>query len=281
MSNITKKETKFSAVANDVIRFAVQIKDAGDFIPAEMRGNPGAIAACMLAGIELGFEPMTSLRVLYVYKGHVGIKPEGMVALLKRHGYEVEWKISTSECATVILTSPTGKKCEMSYTKQDAITAGLWNKQFRTKNGSSMDSTWKLHPKAMLKARCISTATKYFAGDALTGVYSHDEIMEIKERDEQEKVVFEEKEERKSGCEEALKAIENIKEKEEINTISLITEADLILDEMESASCIEDLESCAVKIRSSKEIKDFEKDELRKKYKEFSNKLNEIELQAV
>ncbi|WP_299079107.1 recombinase RecT [uncultured Paraglaciecola sp.] len=286
MGELVKEGVDFSVLAKDVYIFADKIKNAGDFIPSNLQGNAGAIAACMLSGIELGFKPMASLRLMYVHKGNVGISASGIIALLKGAGYAVEWPESSEEVATVVITAPDKTSIEMSYTKQDAETAGLWGKVHKGKYGN-VDSVWKLHPKAMLRARCISNAAKAFAGEVLAGIYTHDEIDEIKEREE--KPVNEIKTSRKSGVQEAKNALgitESSLDGEEIEKVKgeevaiydyndpVATESELLLDEIQAANTIRDLEICAEKIKSKTDISDEDKDLLREDYKKQKDSLN-------
>ena len=158
---------------NDVVQFADKIKNAGDFIPQSLKGNSGAIAAAIMTGQELGLSPMVSLRCLYVVRGKVGISYDAIIGLLRKSGYGVEWpEDCTAERATIRLTHPNKdlKPFTLSYTKEDAVKAGLWN----TGIG------WKNHPATMLRARCVSNAARAFAGDVLAGIYTEDEIQEIK-----------------------------------------------------------------------------------------------------
>src|SRR5258708_13172384 len=56
------------AMASDVIKLANVIAPT-EFVPAEYRDNPPAVAAAILAGRELGIGPMTALRHVQMVKG--------------------------------------------------------------------------------------------------------------------------------------------------------------------------------------------------------------------
>lgn len=161
------------ASLGDVFRLAEHLAGAGDFIPAHFKGNTGAIAAAILTGKELGLEPMASLRGLYVVTGKVGVSYDVMVGLLRKHGYRIDWLQSSNSVAEVKLTAKDGSSIVIAYSIQDAQTAGLSGKQ-----------VWKNHPASMLRARAISNAARAFAGEILSGMYSIDEIEEIKDNNE-------------------------------------------------------------------------------------------------
>src|SRR5258708_33915681 len=55
-------------MASDVIKLAYVIAPT-EFVPAEYRDNPPAVAAAILAGRELGIGPMTALRHVQMVKG--------------------------------------------------------------------------------------------------------------------------------------------------------------------------------------------------------------------
>ncbi|MGB0680925.1 MAG: hypothetical protein ACPGUV_14850, partial [Polyangiales bacterium] len=130
----------------------------------------------ILKGLELGLPPMTAINGMHVVDGKVGLNYDLIVGLLRRHGYRVEWLETTAELARVQLTHSDGSSMNFSYSKEDAITARLWGRT--TRHGQP--TPWVLHPATMLRARCISNAARAFAGDVLAGVYSLDEIDEIR-----------------------------------------------------------------------------------------------------
>src|SRR5215831_16079393 len=57
----------------------------------------GTVATVMLAGQELGFGPMASLRSITIIKGTVALYAIAARALLLQHGHEIIVKESTSQ----------------------------------------------------------------------------------------------------------------------------------------------------------------------------------------
>lgn len=148
------------AQALDVaLRAAGALKNARGLLPEGLK-NEGEIVAVLLAGQELGLPPMASLRGLQVVRGKVIISYDTMVALLRRAGYRIEWLTSSATEARLRLTAQDGSTHTERWDEARAKKAGLWG-----------SSTWAKYPDTMLKARCVSSAARAFAGEVLAGVY--------------------------------------------------------------------------------------------------------------
>lgn len=171
-SNLSTVTDHDDNVLQKTFELASQLANAGDFIPAHFRQNPGALSAAILTGRELGLSPMASLRGLYVINGKVGVSYDVMVGLLRKNGYKIHWEASTNERAKVVLSYKDNTSIPVEYTLQDAQRAGLTGK-----------AVWKAHPASMLRARAISNAARAFAGDVLSGIYGVDEVEEIAEKE--------------------------------------------------------------------------------------------------
>jgi hypothetical protein len=148
------------AQALDVaLRAAAALKGARGLLPEALRSE-GEIVAVLLAGQELGLPPMAALRGLQVVRGKVIISYDTMVALLRRAGYRIEWLESTAARAVLRLRAPDGSEHVETWDEQRARKAGLWGA-----------GTWGKYPETMLRARCVSSAARAFAGEVLAGVY--------------------------------------------------------------------------------------------------------------
>jgi len=158
------------AQALDVaLRAAKALKDARGLLPESLRSE-GEIVAVLLAGQELGLPPMAALRGLQVVRGKVIISYDTMVALLRRAGYRVEWLESTATRAVLRLRAPDSSEHVETWDEQRARKAGLWGGK----------GPWSSYPETMLRARCVSSAARAFAGEVLAGVY----VEEAGEREE-------------------------------------------------------------------------------------------------
>jgi hypothetical protein len=150
------------------LRAAAALKGARGLLPDALK-TEGEIVAVLLAGQELGLPPMASLRGLQVVRGKVIISYDTMVALLRRAGYRIEWLVTTATEASLRLTAPDGAMHTERWDEARARKAGLWGQ-----------GTWGKYPETMLRARCVSSAARAFAGEVLAGVY----VEEAGEREE-------------------------------------------------------------------------------------------------
>lgn len=142
----------------DVFRVAEWLAKARGFVPDVYVNNPAAIAACILTGLELGLGAMQSLRDIYIVKGKPSLSAALMLSLARRAGVRTSWVRTTAEVAEISITVPGEKEQRFTFTKQDAITAGLWG-----------GDTWKKYPAIMLRARCVSGAIRAACPDVLGG----------------------------------------------------------------------------------------------------------------
>jgi len=126
--------------------------------------TPEAILIAVLFGKELGFSPIRSLYMISVIQGTPTASAQAMKALATSKGAvikTVEWNLS--RC---ILIGKRGDwEEEFCYSWEDAMTAGLTNKD-----------NWKKNPKAMLYARCVSILCRNMWADMLAGLYSTEEM---------------------------------------------------------------------------------------------------------
>ena len=130
--------------------------------------EPGAAAAIMLAGLELGLQPMEAIRSLHLVDGRVVLAADAQLALVLRRGVALEWIRTDATAAECRIVRPSRQPHTVAYTLQDAQRAGLAGRQ-----------TWQRHPAAMLRARCITTAIRQYCPDLLSGAYSPDEAADF------------------------------------------------------------------------------------------------------
>src|SRR5262245_44212554 len=122
----------------------------------------------ILAGRELGIGPMASMTGIFLVKGRITLSANLIASLIKRSGrysYRVK-RLDNEACAITFLDGgePIG---ESTFTKEDAIAAGLWGQQ----------GPWKSYPRNMLYARAISNGAKWYCPDIFGGpVYPAEEL---------------------------------------------------------------------------------------------------------
>ncbi len=118
------------------------------------------IAAVLVAGQELGFRPMASLRAFTIIRGNVAMYALAARALLLAHGHEIIVVESTSERAIV-----RGRRGGSDQWQQS-----LWDlprARLAKLYPGHPDGNWARQSKAMLVARATAEASRWIAADAL------------------------------------------------------------------------------------------------------------------
>ena len=121
------------------------------------------VAMVLLAGQELGFGPMASLRSITIIRGTVGLYALAARALLLQNGHEIEVRESTSARAIVDGRRAGATQWQRSTWDIDRATVA---KLFPGK----MDGNWRTQTKSMLVARATAEACRWVAADALLGL---------------------------------------------------------------------------------------------------------------
>lgn len=130
--------------------------------------NPSQIFAKILAGREVGLEPIASITGINMIQGKPCMGANLIATLLDRHpsySYEVI-KSTNQECEIEIFYN--GKsKGKYSFTMKEAVDAGLAGKD-----------VWKKYPSDMLFARCITRAARRAAPGIFGGspIYTPEEL---------------------------------------------------------------------------------------------------------
>lgn len=161
-------------ITNDIIRAAdplggtALIAAASSLAPDALRGRPQDALMVIMAGREMGLQPMQALRMLVIIKGKVTLTADATVALVRRSADCAEWRLveSTAQRATYLTkrrgdTEPT----TLTWTIEQAQRAGLTGGQ-----------GWRLYPEAMLRARCASALARVVYPDLVAGIYDPDEL---------------------------------------------------------------------------------------------------------
>jgi hypothetical protein len=137
------------------------------FAPAAYRGKPAEATAAILAGAELGFDPMASLRAFDNIQGVPAPKALTLRAVVLGQGHRVVVDEATPERA-VVRGLRRGEE-EWQYSTWDlgrARAMGLLEKD-----------QWKKQPQAMLVARATAEVCRWIASDAIMGMpYAAEEI---------------------------------------------------------------------------------------------------------
>ena len=136
---------------------------AGQTIPATL-DTPAKAAAVILAGRELGFDPMTSFRRFYIVNGQTQLDAQGIVALVQRAGGDIVYHETTDTVADVEIVRPGRASVRVRYTMEQAVKAGS------TKNKYGDKAVWTSHPADMLIWKAVTRAGKRGAADLINAI---------------------------------------------------------------------------------------------------------------
>jgi hypothetical protein len=150
---------------------AVRIADvvAGSTMcPQAYRGKPNEAAAAILAGAELGFDPMASLRAFDNIQGTPAPKAMTLRAVAQRAGHEIVIAESSADRCVV-------KGRRKGDTEWQTSTWDLARAEQMPQYKSNPN--WRTNRAAMLVARATSEVCRWIASDAIMGMpYSAEEI---------------------------------------------------------------------------------------------------------
>lgn len=140
-------------------------RDGKDGRPAvlDLDGTVQQVSAVLLAGQELEFGPMASLRAFVLIRGQVALYAVAARALLQRRGHDIVVTESTSTRAIVqVRRAGTDTWQQATWDLDRARTAGLYP--------GKPEGNWRKNPKAMLVARASAEGARWVASDAMLGL---------------------------------------------------------------------------------------------------------------
>ena len=140
-------------------------------LPKDMIGKMPDVLVTILAGQEMGFAPMASLRAFHVISGKPVLGADGMVALVLGSGKAIYFdRVEESDKAvtyeTLRVGSKTPRRC--TWTIEMAKIAALHTKD-----------NWRTFPRAMLASRAKSELARDVYPDVLAGCYTDDELGQV------------------------------------------------------------------------------------------------------
>lgn len=137
------------------------------FVPASLRGKPEDITAAILAGQELGLQPMATLRSMDVIQGTPALRAHAMRGLVQSHGHSVQLVDSTPEYCAM----RGRRKGETEWQTVE------WDLQRAAGLALTGKSEWKKQPKTMLVARATGEICRLIASDVLFAMpYAAEEL---------------------------------------------------------------------------------------------------------
>jgi hypothetical protein len=120
------------------------------------------VSAALLAGQELGFGPMASLRSIDIIKGTPALRAIALRALVQKHGHDIWVVESTAYRAIVRARRVNGEVQQSVWTLDRAKQLGL----YPGKDGSQ----WRRQPQSMLVARATAEVARWVAADSILGL---------------------------------------------------------------------------------------------------------------
>lgn len=135
-------------------------------IPKEYRKQPANIFVAAMTGRTFGWDVMTAMRNGHVIEGTWSIKPEAMLALVRRSGHSVTGEIGKDGATARGKRGDTGDEMTVTFTMADAQRAGLAGK-----------TNWKHYPQSMCWARAVSQLCRMLFADVTLGLsYTPEEL---------------------------------------------------------------------------------------------------------
>lgn len=137
-------------------------------VPAAYKGKPEEATAAILAGAELGFGPMASLRAFHPINGTPAPAAITLRAVVTGHGHEIRVDESTGTRAVVSGRRKGSTEWQTSVWDIDRASK---LPQFKT------NKNYEQNPGAMLVARATAEVCRWVASDAIMGMpYAAEEL---------------------------------------------------------------------------------------------------------
>lgn len=137
-----------------------------DFVPKSMRGNIGAVLACVARGRAMGIPDMVALNGIAIIEGKATLSAELMVAIVREHGHSITGDVSATSAVVRGRRRDNGDEMTAEFTTAMAEAAGLLGK-----------SNWRRHPDDMMWARAVSKLCRRLFADCFAGgTYTPEDI---------------------------------------------------------------------------------------------------------
>jgi hypothetical protein len=137
------------------------------FVPAAFRGKPEEATAAILAGAEVGLQPMAALKSFDVIQGQAAPRAIALRAIVQSYGHEM------------VLVESTATRCRMKGLRRGSSEwqTVTWTIDRAKEMQLTGKDNWKKQPGAMLVARATGELARLIAADAILGIgYAIEEI---------------------------------------------------------------------------------------------------------
>lgn len=139
------------------------------FVPDAFRGKPHEATAAILAGAEIGLDPMASLRSFDIIGGTAAARAVTLRAVVQSQGHEVRVVESTATRAVI----------EGKRRGETTWQRSIWTIERAKQLSLTGKKNWQAQPGAMLVARATSEICRWIGSDAILGIaYSAEELVD-------------------------------------------------------------------------------------------------------
>ena len=141
-----------------------------DFVPKTLRGNPAAITAAILYGLEVGLTPMQSLAKIAVIDGRPTLAAEAQRALILAAGHDLSFEATNTRVTVSGRRRDSDQTESVTWTLDDAKKAKIAGKQ-----------NWERYPRQMLLARASAELARAIFADVIGGLAATEELEDVVE----------------------------------------------------------------------------------------------------
>jgi ribosomal protein L37AE/L43A len=166
---------------SEAMEFA-KLVAVSDLAPKDYKDKPGNVLIAMQMGAELGLSPISALQNIAVINGRGALYGDAMLAVVQSHpAYEWHKEWIEGEGDSRVAYFQIKRKGQDAHTASfsvaNAKAAKLWMKKGGT-NGDK-DTPWVTYPERMLLWRARGFGLRDKFADALKGIISAEEAMDI------------------------------------------------------------------------------------------------------
>lgn len=163
------KLAQWAQAAEAAHRVAVMLVQTA-FVPVAFRNKPFEATAAILAGAEIGLDPLAALRAFDVIQGTAAPRAITLRAVVQSRGHRM-WEAEVTPTKVVVRGIRRG---------EEQIRESIWTIERAKQMGLTGKDNWRNQPMAMLLARATSECARLIAADAILGIpYSAEELADI------------------------------------------------------------------------------------------------------
>lgn len=152
-------------VLKPIVALANEISET-EFVPAALRGNSPAVAACILFGREIDVAPMHALQNIHIIEGRPSVSAEQMRAMVLAAGHEIAFGETS------------GAKCEIKGRRKGSQvwTVVEWTAAMADAAQLLTKKNWIRYRGDMLIARASAKLCRMIFADVVRGMRTTEEL---------------------------------------------------------------------------------------------------------